>query len=70
MAHMVVSRLPFIVNFIIHSSWFIIHFCIVVNAAESVGLSTSSMSSNPAGLINATHQADVHSIHSLHNQQD
>jgi hypothetical protein len=62
MAHMVVSRLPFIVNFIIHSSWFTIHFCIVVNAAESVGLFTSSMSSNPAGLINATHQADVHSI--------
>ncbi|XP_046446931.1 uncharacterized protein LOC124196162 [Daphnia pulex] len=39
-----------------------------VNAAESVGLSTSStddsycVSSNPAGLINAAHQADVRSI--------
>ncbi|EFX62464.1 hypothetical protein DAPPUDRAFT_270375 [Daphnia pulex] len=30
--------------------------------AESVGLSTSTKSSNPAGIINATHQADVHSI--------
>ena len=69
MAHVVASRLPFIVHFIIHSSLFIIPFCIVVIAAESVGLSTSStdgscMSSNPAGFINATHQADVRSISS------
>jgi hypothetical protein len=67
MAHVDVSRLPFIVNCIIHSSWFIISFCIVVNAAGSVGLSTSStdgscMSSNPAGFINATHLANVRSI--------
>ncbi len=69
MAHVVVSRLPFILLFIIHSSLFIIPFCIVVDAAESVGVSTSStdgscMSSNPAGFINASHQAGVRSISS------
>jgi hypothetical protein len=50
MAHVVVSRLPFIVNFIVHSSLFIIPFCIqvVVIAAESLSTSSVNNSSVPS----------------------
>jgi hypothetical protein len=70
MAHVVVEtdfHSSLILLFTLHGSSFIFVFLYLYlyfhfYAAESVGLSTSSMSSNPAGLINATHQADVHSI--------